>query len=890
MKRLTPWIAAYFVFVFPVFSCNTIKNISSHSDLNYRIKSYDDTSLAIENREILLPYNRFIDPAGLIIKFGNPSLENHSLDCAFIPGTKTLVVEERYGLVFVDGESKQIVFQLPYTNSNMYSGLMSTYCGIKIAKTEGSVHIYWGAANTNTKKCYVMEAVWNGHQASFDKGLLMPPLAPAPMSLPNDLALNREGNEDFLYVVLNGNNQLLKIALKDKKIIWTAQVGMAPFGVALLSGKAYVTNWAGAVPGSNEIKETSGIPYAKAFSDPRTGATSRGTVSVINLQTGVRLNEIEVGLHPNAIIADDLRQLVYVCNGNSDNVSILNTVAGKIDLTFPVHLDYGDPHLVGDSPNALALDQKEDILYVANGMDNAIAVIELNQNKISAGRPAPYIKGYIPTGAYPSAIVLSDKVLYVANLEGEGSRADLNESKTYTPHQQLATLSIIAVPDESTLKTYTQRVEKSNLIFRSKLSILAPRKGTAPRPLPQRVGEPSIFKHVIYIIKENKTYDQVLGDMKQGNGWKSLCIYGQEITPNQHKLAKEFGLLDNYYVSGKSSAEGHSWAEAAIVTEDIEKNVRARFLSYPHVLADALAYNREGFLWNNALDHGKSVRIYGEACTPVWKEKLEWKDIYEIYQKDSPFVFVNTTTLSRLTPILSPTYPCYEGETINDQIRADAFIKELKNYEQQPGDKMPDLSILALPSDHTAGMREGFPTPRAMVADNDLALGKIIEAITNSRFWNSTVVFVTEDDSQSGWDHISAYRTTGFVISPYSKKAQTVHTNYNQTSMVRTIEQILAIPPTNIMDATALPMFDCFDNRESTAVYTKEKNNIPLDEMNKKASTLKGKAKKFALLSATAQFEKVDGGDDDLLNRILWFSAKGSKPYPRTKSYKYDKD
>ncbi len=772
----------------------------------------------------------------------------------------------------------------------MYSGLMSTYCGIKIAKREGSVHIYWGAANTNSKKCYVMEAEWNGHQASFDNGLLIPPVAPAPMSLPNDLAINKEGNEDFLYVVLNGNNQVLKIALKDKKIKWTAQVGMAPFGIAVLFGKAYVTNWAGAVPGTNEVKETAGIPYAQAFSDPRTGATSRGTVSVINLQTGANIQEIEVGLHPNAIIADDRKQLLYVCNGNSDNVSVISAPTGNVDQTFPVHLNYGDPHLVGDSPNALALDPKADILYVANGMDNALAVIQLNQNSISAGSSTPYIKGFIPTGAYPSAIVLSDNILYVTDLEGEGSRVDLNGSKTYTPHQQLATLSIIPVPDASTLKTYTQQVEKSNLIFRSRLSILAPRKGIAPKPLPQRVGEPSVFKHVIYIIKENKTYDQVLGDMKEGNGWKSLCIYGEEITPNQHKLAKEFALLDNYYVSGKSSAEGHSWADAALVTDYIEKNVRAWFRSYPHVLADALAYNKEGFLWNNALDHGKTVRIYGEACTPVWKGNLGWKDIYEMYQNDSPFVFSNTTTISRLVPILSSTYPCYEGETINDQLRAEAFIKELHSYEQQPGDKMPELSILALPSDHTAGMREGYPTPRAMVADNDLALGKIIEAISKSRFWDSTVVFVSEDDSQSGWDHISAYRTTGFVISPYSKMGRGVHTNYNQTSMVRTIEQILGIPPTNIMDATALPMFDCFSNRKNIAFYYKEKNHIPLDEMNKKANTLKGKAKKFTLLSATAQFEKIDGGDDDLLNRILWFSAKGNKPYPNIKSVKGDKD
>jgi hypothetical protein len=198
-----------------------------------------------------------------------------------------------------------------------------------------------------------------------------------------------------------------------------------------------------------------------------------------------------------------------------------------------------------------------------------------------------------------------------------------------------------------------------------------------------------------------------------------------------------------------------------------------------------------------------------------------------------------------------------------------------------PGDHLPQLMVMALPQDHTAGMREGFATPRAMVADNDLALGRIIEALTKSRFWDSTVVFVTEDDSQSGWDHVSAYRTTGFVISPYSNLKKTIHTNYNQTCMVRTIEQILGIPPMNIMDATALPMFDCFNQTKNTAPYVLLKNIIPLDEMNKSAALLKGKAREYALLSASPEFEHIDSGNDDLLNRILWFASKGNQPYPR---------
>ena len=241
---------------------------------------------------------------------------------------------------------------------------------------------------------------------------------------------------------------------------------------------------------------------------------------------------------------------------------------------------------------------------------------------------------------------------------------------------------------------------------------------------------------------------------------------------------------------------------------------------------------------------------------------------------------------------MSPDYPCYDSHKFTDQIRSDVSINDLHEAEKKPGDQLPNLMILALPDDHTSGMSEGFPTPRAMIADNDLALGRIIEALTKSRFWDSTVVFVTEDDSQSGWDHVSAYRTIGYVISPYSYLQKTVHTNYNQTCIVRTIEQILGLPPMNVIDATALPMFDCFTETPVKKMYSFEKNNIPLNEMNKTAASLSGKAKKFALQSSLPEFDHIDGGNDNLLNRILWFAAKGNTPYPKqmTLSKKDQKD
>lgn len=838
--------------------------------------SYDNATLAADSRSVLMPYNRFIDPAGTVIRFGNPVLENHSLDCVLLPGGEVLAVEDRYGLAFIDLNTKSILFHLDYEGT--YKGLMSTYSGIKVLEEDRKIHIFWGASSPSAKTSFIIDAVWDGSKAVINDAIPFAGVAPAPMALPNDIAINKEGGDNYLYVVLNGNSQLSKIRLRDKKVIWTTPTGMAPFGVALTSSKAYVTNWAGPVP-TDALRETAGVPYANVYIDPRTGATAMGTVSVIDLETGKKQSEVEVGLHPNAIITNKQRDFVYVANGNSDNISVISTATDKVVDSISVRLGGEANSYIGDSPNALAINDNSTTLYVSNGMDNAIAVVKLGSSVSASGIGKSVVEGFIPTEAYPAGLVLANDALYVANLEGEGAR--VASKKGMTIHEQEATVSIISLPNKSQLASYTKRVEAANMLFRTKITQLLPRKEVAPRPVPERIGEPSVFKHVVYIIKENKTYDQVLGDMVEGDGKKELCIFGNEITPNQHQLAKDFMLLDNFYASGKSSAEGHSWSTAAIVTDYVEKNVRAWFRSYPHVLADALVYNKEGFIWNNALDHGKTVRVYGEACVPRLPAGSNWTNIYQSYVEGKPIDFKNETTISRLRPILSSTYPCYEGARINDQFRADDFIKELSAYEKMPGDQLPQLMILALPADHTSGTREGFPTPRAMVADNDLALGRIIDALTKSRFWDSTAVFVTEDDSQSGWDHVSPYRTTGFVLSPYSRLGKTVKTNYNQTCIIRTIEQILGIPPMNLFDATALPMFDCFTGSFNKDPYTFLKNNIPLNEMNKSTASLKGKAKKYSILSASPEFDHIDSGNDDLLNRILWFAAKGDEPYPK---------
>ncbi len=841
---------------------------------------FDDSTLLAHAGPILMPYNRYIDPAGDVVRFGNADKECHALDCVLLPDGKTLAVEERFGLAFINIQNKELVSYLEFGSDKNFKQMRSTYSGIKTLRLDGVMHIYWSAADADQRRSLVLDAIWDGHHAKISDTISFRPFIPAPVALPNEIVINNEGGENFIYVVLNGNNQLVKLRLRDKQVIWTLMVGMAPYGIAISGSKAYVTNWAGPYP-SDPNKETAGIPYGKVYIDHRTGGTLPGTVSVIDIHSANILREIPVGLHPNAVIASPDGKSVYVSNGNSDEVHVIDTKTDAVRQVISLRLNDTLNPFVGDAPNALAIDPKGTTLYVSNGMDNAVAVVSL------IGTPA--VKGFIPTEAYPAGLALGNDKLYVCNLEGEGAR--VKQKDAYNAHHDAATVSIIPLPKETELPALTKRVEEANMQFRSKLSQLLPRPDAAPKPVPDRIGEPSLIKHMIYIIKENRTYDQVLGDMKEGDGRSSLCIFGDSVTPNEHSIARNFLLLDNYYASGKSSAEGHQWADAAMTSDYVEKSVRAWFRSYPHVQDDALVENKEGFIWNDALDHGKSVRVYGEACLPEWDGKHEWRSVYDLFKNKQPFVFKNKTTISRVQPIMSDSYPCGDVIEIPDQLRADAFIRELKECESKPGDSWPQLMIVALPDDHTAGTNPNFPTPKAMVADNDLALGRIVDAVSRSRFWDSTAIFVTEDDSQDGWDHVSAYRTTGFVLSPYSRLQKTIRTNYNQTCMLRTIEQILGIPPMNTIDATALPMFDCFAGTFDRAPYSFVQNLIPLDQMNKPESKLHGQELNYERLSSTPQFAHVDAGDDDLMNRILWFYAMGKKPYPhRLTLSKKDKD
>ena len=831
--------------------------------------------LTLHDSRPMMPYNRMVRSAGKVVRFGDPAVENHALDITSIPGTALFAVEDRYGLLVMN-LGGEILDRYVFSKDNgEWKNAVSTYSGVKSFIQDGKTWIVWCASKD--KSGFLVSAEWNGKISKVEgKPLTSQNKLHSP--IPNEVYLEKGATGNYIYVVLNGSDEVVKLRWSDKKEIWRAKTGVAPFGVVVVKDRVYVTNWGGPqVTDSSRV--TAGVPWGLAYTDKTTGATAEGTVSVFDAVSGKVLREIKSGLHPNEIISSADGKFVYVSNGNSDDVTVINTRNDQVTEQIPVGMYRATFKKEGSSPNGLVLDRENARLLVSNGMDNAVAVVRLGRLSATHGKGNSFIEGFIPTEAYPSGSAIINDTLIVANLESEGANVVNATKKARGIHYQLGSVSIIPLPSMEQLKGFTAIAYESAMF--SKMDALSelPRANVLPKPVPERIGEPSVFKHVVYIIKENKTYDQVFGDMKGGRGDSSLCVFGDRITPNIHALARIFGWMDNYYASGKSSAEGHQWSNAAIVSDYVEKNVRAWFRSYPHRQTDAMVYNKQGYIWNNAVTHGKTVRIYGEACTTEYDEKLKWLDLYRGMQLGAKPSWRNTSTIDNILPLISPLFPDNDNLVFSDQQRAEIFLSEWEQFEKDGN--LPNLMILSLPNDHTAGTSPGFPTPNAMVADNDLALGRIIDRISKSKYFDSTVIFITQDDSQGGWDHISAYRTVGMVISAYSP-GNVIRSNYNQTSMVRTMEQILGLPPMNVIDATAQPMFDCFADSKRSFSFNYLPSNVPLDEMNKPLSALRGIEKKYAKQSMDEVYNEVDGGEDDEMNRIIWFYAKGKKKYPQS--------
>jgi hypothetical protein len=500
--------------------------------------------------------------------------------------------------------------------------------------------------------------------------------------------------------------------------------------------------------------------------------------------------------------------------------------------------------------------------------------------------------GCFPTGWYPAALAMDAPraSIYVANVKGVGSRntdwAGKRKVKGkqvygFNTHDNLGTISLVKLAALRDLSAHTEKVLTNNRLTETISAMAPPRKDIAARPLPERHGEPSTIKHALYIIKENRTYDQVFGDIERGEGDPELCIFGREVTPNQHKLVEEFVLLDNFYCNGILSADGHQWVTEAYVTDYLERGFGGWPRSYPYAGGDALAYASSGFLWDNALAHDKTLRVYGEfvRATIRWRDperkgRLTFTDCYNDFVNQAGAIEIRgTANIESLAPYICPTTIGFPS-IVPDVYRADQFLRELKQFEAD--DKMPNLMIMLLPNDHTSGTRPGMPTPQAAVADNDLAVGRIVEAVTHSKFWPETAIFIVQDDPQAGFDHIDGHRTVALVVSPYTPRGAVDSTNYNQTSMIRTMELILGLPPMNQLDASASAMTSCFAAKANLTPYEAVDNIIPLDQLNPEKEAIRDPRQlHWANVSLTLPLDDVDEADEDTLNRILWHATRG---------------
>ncbi|MDX2443217.1 MAG: bifunctional YncE family protein/alkaline phosphatase family protein [Bacteroidales bacterium] len=799
---------------------------------------------------ILVPTNQLLRPAGFQITFpGRP------VDLALSPDGKWLAVLNKSSLDLIRVLDRTIMQSLPIKGGASFKGLSFSNDGKRIFASQARSKIFIAQMDDNN----ILH--W-GEPIEFPR----PEIGGNPV--PGGFTLSEKNG--ILYTPLSRSNTLA-IYDMNTRAIKEIPVGVSPYEILLLNTqKAYVSNWGGRQPEQGEDSyKTSG---SEVLIDPETGIANNGSVSVIDLMSGKQINNIEVGLHPGAMVLSPERDRLYVACANSDIISVIDTKEDAVVDEISVRMEKDLPF--GSAPNALAISKDGNQLFVANGTDNAICVIQLdNKNEIA---------GFIPTGWYPGAVILdkNDSFLFVANTKGIGSRNLRADRPGYNTHNHMGSISILPPPDMNTLKTMSEVVKENNSYSRMMSQLAQKNKKSEKVAIPQFPGQKSHFKHVVYIIKENRTYDQVFGDLPQGNGDTSLVHFGREVTPNHHALAEEFVLMDNYYCSGVLSADGHQWTDEAYVTDYIEKFFGDFPRSYPYDGGDPLAYSPTGFIWDNVMQHGLSFRNYGEFVDAVIEPRsATFTEIYEDFKNGTNKIKIRAkSNLPQMEPYTCPTFIGFP-EKVSDIYRVGEFIKELKEFEKN--DNFPNFIIMLLPNDHTSGTKPGLPTPRAAVADNDLALGRIVDAISHSKFWNETCIFVTEDDPQAGLDHVDGHRTVGLVVSPYTKRKQVVSTNYSQINMFRTIENILGIPPLNQFDLAAVPMLDCFTNKPDFKPYKALPNNIPLDEINPELTSLSGYALFWAQKSMEQNLDELDRIDEDTFNRIIWHSVKGyNVPYP----------
>jgi YVTN family beta-propeller protein len=734
-------------------------------------------------------------------------------------------------------------------------------------------------------------------------------------ALPSGMAFSADGSK--AYVALNGSNTLGVIDTATNSLVNQIPVGNAPRQVVLVGGEAFVSNEGGRPARPGDFTNLSdGTPIV---ADSSTGAASTGTVSVVDLSTAQQTGSIPVGLEPTAMYLDG--RTLLVANSNDDSVSVIDTTAKRVTQTFNVNPLPGST--VGSYPSAITMPDADHIL-VSIGRDNAIAVFHYN-GPVS---PVQY-QGLLPTDWYPVNVAMDTKLgeIVVTNDKGIGARGPestiakgpgTNPATGHNTYDDTGSLTTFSLPSYADLGHYTHQVFVDNGWEHLLESHPAP--STAAAAIPARLGEPSPIKHVFLIVKENRTYDQVFGDIGKGNSDPSLAQFGANVTPNQHALANTFGLFDNFYDEGTLSADGHNWLMQADANDYIEKEFGAFFRSYPAQGGDALAYQRDGFLWNAAQRAGLTAAAFGEYNNffnvpstgyPTWQQWYQDSQILEGKASGPMPVPENKystySDIPSLNAIDDHAYPRFDLN-VPDQYRTDVWLQSFQQSEKTGN--LANLNMLWMPDDHTSGVGSGDPNPIAQVADNDLAVGRVVDAISHSQFWKSSAIFVVEDDPQNGVDHVDGHRSTALVISPYAKRGVVLGNYYTQLNMVKTIEQILGIQPMNQEDRAAEPMFAAFTNHPDFTPYNTIPNQIPLtaglagvtagtaEQAVRSAAdgsaktvipaAMMGIYRQWAAWSKLQHFGGAKPNEDmanpAMLNRLDWYSATGwVRPYPGDK-------
>jgi YVTN family beta-propeller protein len=638
----------------------------------------------------------------------------------------------------------------------------------------------------------------------------------------------------LLYVVTREDSSLYIVSLADKKIKNKIRLGAEAYACQLSPDKKrlYISCW--------------GCDKLVVFD------TNKQSVFA----------EIKVGDNPNEICMTRNGKFLYVANANDNSVSVINTTELKVVETLNTALMPDAPP--GSTANGLALSADEKTLYAANADNNCLAVFDMDEPGFS------HNKGFIPVGWYPTNIKVIGKKIFVTNGKGFSSKPNAKgpnptnkqdevswQQAIYDAHRSRidyigglfkGTMSIFNEPDYNRLAAWSQ-VAYNNTPYSKDKAITA--SGEPGNPIPMKVGEKSPIKYVFYVIKENRTYDQVLADMPGGNGDTSLLLFGKRITPNQHKLAGEFVLLDNFYVDGEVSADGHNWSLGAYATDFLEKNWPTNYGGrggrYNAEGTREIANNKGGFIWDHCKKAGVTYRTYGEFA--------------DGYKANIPV----------LEGHFCPYYTSWD-ESVKDTTRFYQWKREFDSLLAK--NAVPQFNSLRLINDHTEGLRKGKPTPFAHVADNDLAVGMFVEYLSKSPIWKETAIFIVEDDAQNGPDHVDAHRTTAYVAGGFVKRKFIDHTMYSTSSMLRTMELILGIPPMTQYDAAAEPMWRCFSSTPDLTPFISVPSNIDLNEKNSVVN-------KWQQKSETFDFTKEDAAPDLEFSEVIWYAVKGEGvPFP----------